>query len=67
MNADEQERFKAPTVERYESEGSPYFSSARIWDDGVIDPLDTRLVLSLGISAALNAPIPDSKWGVFRM
>jgi acetyl-CoA carboxylase carboxyltransferase component len=67
MNAEEQERFKAPTIERYESEGSPYFSTARIWDDGVIDPLDTRRVLSLGISAALNAPIPDSKWGVFRM
>ena len=67
MSAEEQERFKAPTVERYESEGSPYFSTARIWDDGVIYPLDTRLVLSLGISAALNAPIPDSRWGVFRM
>ena len=57
----------APTLETYEREGSPYFSSARLWDDGVIDPLDTRRVLSMGISAALNAPIPETDWGVFRM
>ncbi len=67
MSPEEQERFKAPTIERYESEGSPYFSTARLWDDGVIDPADTRRVLALGISAALNAPIPETKWGVFRM
>jgi len=67
MSPEEQERFKAPTIERYESEGSPYFSTARLWDDGVIDPVDTRRVLSLGISAALNAPIPETKWGIFRM
>jgi acetyl-CoA carboxylase carboxyltransferase component len=67
MSPEEQERFKAPTIERYEEEGSPYFSTARLWDDGVIDPLDTRRVLSMGISAALNAPIPESRWGVFRM
>ncbi|MGI8422935.1 MAG: carboxyl transferase domain-containing protein [Chloroflexota bacterium] len=67
MSPEEQQRFKTPIIERYESEGSPYFSSARIWDDGVIDPTDTRLVLALGISAALNAPIPETKWGVFRM
>jgi len=67
MSPEEQERFKAPTVERYEHEGSPYFSTARIWDDGVIDPLDTRRVLALGIAASLNAPIPASSWGVFRM
>jgi acetyl-CoA carboxylase carboxyltransferase component len=67
MTGEEQERFKAPTVERYEAEGSPYFSTARLWDDGVIDPRETRMVLSLGISAALNAPIPETKWGVFRM
>jgi acetyl-CoA carboxylase carboxyltransferase component len=52
---------------KYEAEGNPYFSTARLWDDGVIDPLDTRRVLALGISAALNAPIPESTFGVFRM
>jgi 3-methylcrotonyl-CoA carboxylase beta subunit len=52
---------------KYEQEGSPYFSTARLWDDGIIDPLDTRRVLALGISAALNAPIPETTFGVFRM
>ena len=52
---------------KYEEEGSPYYSTARLWDDGIIDPLDTRRVLALGISAALNAPIPDTTFGVFRM
>ena len=67
LSPEEREQFKAPTVARYEAEGSPYFSTARLWDDGVIDPLDTRRVLSLGLEAAMNAPIPDSKWGIFRM
>ena len=58
---------EAPILERYEHEGSPYFSTARLWDDGVIDPVDTRTVLGLGISAALNAPVPESRFGVFRM
>src|SRR6478672_2351176 len=53
--------------EKYEREGNPYFSSARLWDDGIIDPLDTRHVLALGLSAALNAPIPETTFGVFRM
>jgi acetyl-CoA carboxylase carboxyltransferase component len=52
---------------KYEEEGSPYYSTARLWDDGIIDPLDTRRVLALGISAALNAPIPETTFGVFRM
>ncbi len=52
---------------KYEHEGSPYYSTARLWDDGIVDPLDTRRVLALGISAALNAPIPESRFGVFRM
>ena len=52
---------------KYESEGNPYYSTARLWDDGIIDPLDTRRVLALGISAALNAPIPETTFGVFRM
>ena len=52
---------------KYEAEGNPYYSTARLWDDGIIDPLDTRRVLALGISAALNAPIPETEFGVFRM
>jgi acetyl-CoA carboxylase carboxyltransferase component len=52
---------------KYEAEGNPYYSTARLWDDGVIDPLDTRRVLALGLSAALNAPIPETKFGIFRM
>ena len=51
----------------YEHEGSPYFSTARLWDDGIIDPLDTRRVLALGLAAAANAPVPETVFGVFRM
>jgi 3-methylcrotonyl-CoA carboxylase beta subunit len=64
---DERERFKARIREQYESQGSPYYSTARIWDDGVIDPADTRTVLALGIAAARHAPIPEPRYGVFRM
>ncbi|MFH1278775.1 MAG: carboxyl transferase domain-containing protein [Candidatus Eisenbacteria bacterium] len=67
MPPEEQEKFKAPTLEKYEREGSPYFSTARLWDDGIIDPVDTRGALALGIAMSLNAPIPDQKFGVFRM
>jgi acetyl-CoA carboxylase carboxyltransferase component len=67
MTPEEQEAFKRPILEKYEVEGSPYYSTARIWDDGIIDPVDTRQVLALGIAAALNAPIPDTQFGVFRM
>jgi acetyl-CoA carboxylase carboxyltransferase component len=67
MTPEEQEAFKAPVVERYEREASAYYSTARLWDDGIIDPLDTRAALGLGIAAALNAPIPDQRYGVFRM
>ena len=63
----EEEAFKAPIRQRYEDEGNPYHATARLWDDGVIDPADTRRVLALGLSASLNAPIPDMKFGVFRM
>jgi len=59
--------FEAPILETYEREGDPYFATARLWDDGIIDPLDTRRVLALGISAALHAPIPETRFGVFRM
>jgi 3-methylcrotonyl-CoA carboxylase beta subunit len=51
----------------YEREGSPYYSTARLWDDGIIDPRDTRRVLALGLSAAANAPVPETTFGVFRM
>jgi len=67
MDRDEQSAFMAPILDTYEREGSPYFSTARLWDDGIIDPVDTRTVLGLGISAALNAPIAETQWGVFRM
>ena len=59
--------FKAPIREQYEAQGHPFYATARLWDDGVIDPRDTRMVLGLGISAALNAPIEDTRFGVFRM
>ena len=66
-SADEEETFKAPIRNQYEVQGHPYFASARLWDDGVIDPADTRRVLALGLSASLNAPIPETQFGVFRM
>jgi 3-methylcrotonyl-CoA carboxylase beta subunit len=65
--AEEEEAFKAPIREQYEVQGHPYYATARLWDDGVIDPADTRRVLALGLSAALNAPIPEPKFGIFRM
>ena len=67
MNADEEAEFKRPILEKYETEGSAYYSSARLWDDGVIEPSDTRKILGLAISASLNKEIPDSKFGIFRM
>ena len=66
-SAEEEAAFKTPIREQYEVQGHPYYASARLWDDGVIDPADTRTVLGLGLSAALNAPIPDTKFGLFRM
>ena len=66
-SAEEEEAFKAPIREQYERQGHPYYASARLWDDGVIDPAETRHVLALGLSAALNAPIEPTRFGVFRM
>ena len=66
-SAQEEEAFKAPIRQQYEEQGHPYYATARLWDDGVIDPADTRRVLALGLSAAQNAPIEDVKFGVFRM
>ena len=63
----ERDRFEAPILETYEREGSPYHSTARLWDDGIIDPVDTRRVLAMGISAALNAPIPEPGFSLYRM
>jgi len=64
---EDEEAFKAPTRAQYETQGHPYYATARLWDDGIIDPVDTRRVLGLGISAALNAPAGDQRFGVFRM
>ena len=67
MDAGEQQAFMQPILDKYEAEGNPYYSTARLWDDGIIDPADTRAVLALGISAAANAPLPPTRFGVFRM
>ncbi|KAF1720946.1 carboxyl transferase domain-containing protein [Pseudoxanthomonas wuyuanensis] len=66
-SAEEEEAFKAPIRDQYESQGSPWYATARLWDDGIIDPADTRRVLGLAISASLNAPIEPARFGVFRM
>ncbi len=67
MSPEEEAEFQRPTLEKYEKEGSAYYSTARLWDDGVIDPLDTRMVLGLGIAASLNAPFPERRASLFRM
>lgn len=66
-SSEEEAAFKAPLRQQFETQGHPYYASARLWDDGIIDPKDTRKVLSLAISASLNAPIPETKFGLFRM
>ncbi|MDZ7842690.1 MAG: carboxyl transferase domain-containing protein [Gammaproteobacteria bacterium] len=65
--AEDEAAFKQPILDQYEHQGHPYYASARLWDDGIIDPVDTRRVLGLGLSAALNAPIEETRFGVFRM
>jgi acetyl-CoA carboxylase carboxyltransferase component len=67
LSAEEEQAIRDPIVEKYDREGSPYYSTARLWDDGILDPAETRPALALGLSAALNAPIPDPRFGVFRM
>ena len=64
---EDEEAFKTPIRRQYEEQGHPYYASARLWDDGIIDPADTRRVLALGLSASLNAPIPETRFGLFRM
>ena len=63
----EEEAIRAPILEKYDREGSPYYSTARLWDDGILDPVETRAALSLALSAAFNAPIPAARFGIFRM
>jgi acetyl-CoA carboxylase carboxyltransferase component len=67
MTPEEKVKFEAPILEKYEREGNPYYSTARLWDDGIIDPLDTRRVIALGLDAAANAPQPATHFGIFRM
>ncbi len=67
MSAAEQAAFKAPILARFEEEGSPYYATARLWDDGIIDPADTRDVLALGLAAARYAPAQTTTFGLFRM
>jgi acetyl-CoA carboxylase carboxyltransferase component len=67
LSAAEEDAIRAPIVEKYEREGSPYYSTARLWDDGILDPAETRTALTLGLAASFNAPIPEAKFGIFRM
>ncbi|MBA3801119.1 MAG: methylcrotonoyl-CoA carboxylase, partial [Geodermatophilaceae bacterium] len=66
-SAEEEAAFRAPILEQYEAQGSPYYSTARLWDDGIIDPADTRRVLGLGLAAASHSPVPEPRYGIFRM
>ena len=65
--AEEEQAFKDPIRQQYEAQGHPYYASARLWDDGIIDPADSRRVLGLALSTTLNAPIEPTRFGVFRM
>jgi acetyl-CoA carboxylase carboxyltransferase component len=67
LSADEEAHIRTPILEKYEQEGSPYYSTARLWDDGILDPLQTRDALALAISAACNAPLAPPRYGIFRM
>ena len=67
LSEEEAQAIRQPILENYDHQGNPYYASARLWDDGVIDPADTRNVLGLGLSAAMNAPIEDTRFGIFRM
>jgi len=67
MNATERKKLKAEILKKYEEEGSPYFSTSRLWDDGIIDPTDTRKIIAMGIAMSLNKPFEDTKYGIFRM
>ena len=64
---EDEQAFKQPIIDNFDTEGHPYYASARLWDDGVIDPTDTRRILGLALSASLNKPIAETRFGVFRM
>ena len=67
MTLEEAQEFMKPTLEKYEHEGNPYYSTARLWDDGILDPAETRRVLALALSVSYNAPMEETRFGVFRM
>jgi acetyl-CoA carboxylase carboxyltransferase component len=67
LSPDDKDGIRAPLLEKYEREGSPYYATARLWDDGIIEPADTRTVLALGVSMTWNAPLPPPRRGIFRM
>jgi acetyl-CoA carboxylase carboxyltransferase component len=67
LSSAEEQAIRDPILDKYEHEGSPYYSTARLWDDGILDPAETRTALALGLSAAFNAPIPEPRFGIFRM
>jgi 3-methylcrotonyl-CoA carboxylase beta subunit len=67
LSVQEEEKFKRPILEQYEHQSHPYYATARLWDDGIIDPADTRMVLGLALSASFNAPLVKTEYGVFRM
>ncbi len=67
LSPEDEQAIRQPILDKYEREGSPYYSTARLWDDGILDPLDTRGALALGLSAACNAPVAEPKFGIFRM
>jgi len=67
LSDEDDQRIRQPILDKYETEGSPYYSTARLWDDGILDPAQTRHALALAISAAFNAPVPAPRFGIFRM
>ena len=67
LSQKEIDSIRNPILKKYDDEGNPYYSTSRLWDDGVIDPLDTRMILALGLSTAMNAPVEKTDFGVFRM
>jgi acetyl-CoA carboxylase carboxyltransferase component len=67
LSAEDEDAVRAPILDKYDREGSPYYSTARMWDDGILDPVETRQALALGLALAYNAPVPEPRFGIFRM
>jgi acetyl-CoA carboxylase carboxyltransferase component len=67
LSPEEQQAFMQPILDTYETQGSPYYSTARLWDDGILDPVDTRMTIALGLAAAAHVPAAETRFGVFRM